>query len=37
MVSLVETMRMTADGFQLTAYGPDKDEIRRGRNSEGNE
>jgi len=24
----VETMRMTADGLQLTAYGPDNDEIR---------
>jgi len=28
MVALVETMQMTADGFRLTAYGPDKDEIR---------
>jgi len=28
MVSLVETMRMTADGLQLAAYGPDEGEIR---------
>jgi hypothetical protein len=27
MASLVETMRMTADGLRLTAYGPDRDEI----------
>lgn len=28
MVSLVETMPITADGLQLAAYGPDEDEIR---------
>jgi hypothetical protein len=27
MVGLVETMRTTADSFQLAAYGLDEDEI----------
>jgi hypothetical protein len=28
MVGLVVTMRMTADGLRLAAYGPDEDEMR---------